>query len=54
MSLSSIAPWLVLIGYAGLIWTLAPRRVSAAHVCPIQTCILESAVSHLGDAQVAV
>jgi solute:Na+ symporter, SSS family len=30
MSLSSIAPWLVLVGYAGLIWMLAPRRVSAA------------------------
>ncbi|MDP6884990.1 MAG: hypothetical protein QF830_12705, partial [Rhodospirillales bacterium] len=30
MNLSNIAPWLVLIGYAGLIWTLAPRRVSAA------------------------
>jgi SSS family solute:Na+ symporter len=30
MALSNIAPWLVLIGYAGLIWTLAPRSVDAA------------------------
>ena len=30
MRLTDIAPWLVLIGYAGLIWTLAPKRVNAA------------------------
>jgi hypothetical protein len=28
--LTDIAPWLVLTAYAGLIWTLAPKRVNAA------------------------